>query len=295
MKILLCGATGFVGRALARALTQAGHQVLPGVSQPRGLPGEVVMDFTRDHAAAGWLPRLQGVAAVVNAAGVLRDTPRRPIAAIHTAAPIALFDACAQAGVRRVVQISALGVEEGDTDYARTKRAADERLLALHAQGQLQATVVRPSVIFGAGGDSTALFMTLARLPLRVLPRPVIEARIQPVAVGELAEVVARLVDQPDATTLLAAVGPDPVGMADFVRSLRMQAGHGAGWQIALPGWLTRLSARAGDLVPVSPWCSTTLAMLSQDNVADPAAFAAALGRGATPYQRLLETWRQED
>jgi nucleoside-diphosphate-sugar epimerase len=294
MKILLCGATGFVGRALAHALAQAGHQVLPGVSRSRGLPGEVPMDFTREHAVADWLPRLQGVDAVVNAVGVLRDTPRRPIAAIHTDAPVALFDACAQAGVRRVVQISALGVQEGDTDYASTKRAADTHLLALHAQGQIQATVVRPSVIFGAGGDSTALFMTLARLPLRVLPRPVIEARIQPVAVGELAEAVGHLVDQPDAATLLAAVGPEPVGMADFVCSLRMQAGHGAGWQIPLPGWLTRLSARAGDWVPVSPWCSTTLAMLAQDNVAGPAAFAAVLGRSATPYHGLLATWRKE-
>lgn len=293
MNILLCGAGGFVGRAIAGALQAQGHQVRPGVSRARDMPGEVVMDFAHDHEAAVWLPRLQGVDAVINAVGVLRDTPQRPIHAIHAAAPAALFDACVQAGVRRVVQISALGIEQGGTDYARTKQAADDHLWALHAQGRLQATVVRPSVIFGAGGASSALFVNLSRLPVRVLPQPVIEARIQPVAVAELARVVARLVASPEAPVLLHAVGPEPVRMADFIASLRTQAGHGAGLQWPLPQWLTQLSARLGDHVPVSPWCSATLAMLSTDNVADPAPFAAWLRRTGTPPEQLLAVYGQ--
>jgi nucleoside-diphosphate-sugar epimerase len=69
--------------------------------------------------------------AVVNTVGVLRDTRARPIDAVHQHTPIALFDACVQAGVRRVVHVSALGIVGSSTRYARTKLAADEHLLGL--------------------------------------------------------------------------------------------------------------------------------------------------------------------
>ena len=113
MNILLTGSTGFVGRTVAAALTRAGHQVHGGVSPRHRSPGalQVPMDFARDTSAQAWLPRLAGIDAVVNAVGVLRDSRARPIDAVHQHTPVALFDACAQAGVRRVVHISALGIE----------------------------------------------------------------------------------------------------------------------------------------------------------------------------------------
>ena len=113
MHILLTGSTGFIGHTLQAALQRAGHTVHGGVSprQRTLLPGQVPMDFAHDTTAAAWLPRLQGIDAVVNAVGVLRDTRARPIDAVHRTTPIALFDACAQAGVQRVVHISALGIE----------------------------------------------------------------------------------------------------------------------------------------------------------------------------------------
>ncbi|WZB69924.1 NAD-dependent epimerase/dehydratase family protein [Achromobacter xylosoxidans] len=108
---------------------------------------------------------------------VRRDRPARTPQAMHADAPIALFDACAAAGVRRVVQISALGIAHSATRYASTKRAADEHLLALTEQGRLNGCVLRPSVVFGAGGASSQLFLALARLPALLLPRAVLEAR----------------------------------------------------------------------------------------------------------------------
>jgi nucleoside-diphosphate-sugar epimerase len=139
------------------ALTQAGHTVYGGIS-PRQTPRnalQVPMDFARDTVADFWLPRLEGMDAVVNAVGVLRDSRARPIEAVHRDTPIALFEACAQAGVQRVVQVSALGIDGSTTAYARTKRATEERLWALAAQHKLQPAILRPSVVFGRGGDST--------------------------------------------------------------------------------------------------------------------------------------------
>ena len=295
--IFLTGATGFVGRHVAARLRADGHRVVEGISPrrtPSG-PDQCAVDFAHDLSAAVWLPRLAGIDAVVNAVGVLRDSPRQPIAALHRDAPRALFDACAQAGVRRVVQVSALGVDHGDTQYASTKRAADAHLLALAARAPteggtpLSACVVRPSVVFGKGGASSALFMNLAKLPVVVLPRPVLKALVQPVAVQDLAEAIAALLGRAaDRQGVVECAGPEALPMGDLIASLRAQCGHGKAGLLPLPEPLTRLSARLGDLVPASPWCSESLSMLGTDNVADAAVLQALIGRPAVHYRDLV-------
>ncbi len=295
MQVLLTGATGFIGRAIAAALRGAGHTVHTGHSPRRHHGTGVPMDFARDTDAATWLPRLQGIDAVVNAVGVLRNTPQRPIDAVHHHTPVALFEACQQAGVRHVVQISALGVQSGTTRYARTKRAADEHLLGLAAapSSPLRGVVLRPSVVFGQGGASTALFMRLARLPLLVLPGPVLTARIQPLAVQDLADaVVALLGSHSHQRGVVPCAGPEALTIAALIASLRAQCGHPPAHALRLPTPLTRLSARLGDWVPISPWGSETLAMLATDNVADPAPLQALLGHPATHYSQLVERTR---
>lgn len=175
MQILLTGATGFIGRHIATRLRADGHTVHEGVSPRHGAArsGQVPMDFARDTAVAAWLPRLSGIDAVVNAVGVLRDSPARPIDALHRDTPRALFQACAQAGVRRVVQISALGVDRSETRYARTKRAADDFLLGLSGRPatattpSLAACVLRPSIVFGRGGACSPWRCRIWRTPWR--------------------------------------------------------------------------------------------------------------------------------
>ncbi len=296
MHILLTGSTGFVGHTLKVALESAGHSVHGGVSprntQPQ--PDQVPMDFARDTSAAAWLPRLQGIDAVVNAVGVLRDTSARPIDAVHRDTPIALFDACAQAGVQRVVQISALGIEGSSTRYAQTKLAAEAHLKSLATQHSLRAAILRPSVVFGKGGDSSALFMNLARLPVALFPGPVLDARVQPVSVHDLAAAVVALMGAAQSQTgVIECTGPASLTMGDFIASLRQQLGHKPAMVLRLPQLLTHISARVGDAVPASPWCSETLAMLGSDNVGNPTVFEQLLGRPGVHYSQLVQTaWR---
>jgi uncharacterized protein YbjT (DUF2867 family) len=288
MNVLVCGARGFVGRATCDALRRQGHRVVEAASAAAG-PSGIAVDFVRDVDPARWLPRLAGIDAVVNAVGVLRDSPRRPIAAVHAQVPAALFEACAAAGVRRVVQVSALGIAGSSTDYARSKLAAEDALLALVRAGRLDAVVVRPSIVFGRAGASSRFFLGLSRLPALLLPHAVRATRIQPVAVAELADALARLVDAaPGDARVLAAVGPAPITLGGFIASLRAQAGRAPARVLTLPGALARWSARAGDAVPLSPWCSATLALLATDNTADPAPFERALGRRPTRFDALL-------
>ena len=296
MHILLTGSTGFIGRSLTNALTQAGHTVHGGVSPAHPGAGalQVPMDFARDTRAETWLPRLTGIDAVVNAVGVLRDTPARPMDAVHRDTPIALFDACMQAGVRRVVHISALGITGSATRYAQTKLAADNHLLALSANGALQPAILRPSAVYGKGGDSSALFMNLARLPVALFPGPVLDARVQPVSVYDLAAaVVALLGPAMEQTGVIECTGPAALTMGDFIASLRQQLGHRPAMVLRMPQLLTQISARLGDAVPASPWCSETLALLGSDNVGSPEAFERLLGRPAVHYSQLVATaWR---
>ena len=213
---------------------------------------------------------------------------------MHRDTPIALFDACAQAGVQRVVHISALGIAGSSTRYAQTKLAAEAHLQTLAAQGTLRPAILRPSVVYGKGGDSSALFMNLARLPVALFPGPMLTARVQPVSVHDLAAaVVALLGPALTQTGVIDCTGPEALPMGDFIASLRQQMGHRPATVLRLPQPLTTLSARLGDAVPQSPWCSETLAMLGSDNVGNPAVFEQLLGRKAVHYSQLVATaWR---
>jgi len=289
MNILVCGANGFLGRPVAAALEAAGHTVLRGVLVPDKGAKVVPMDFIRDTAVSTWLPRLEGVQVVVNAVGVLRDGPRTPMQAIHRETPMALFSACARQGVRRVIHLSALGIAGHHSLYATTKRAAEAHLHALTQQGACQGVALQPSIVFGPGGAGSELFTALARWPVLLLPRPAFSTRVQPVWVKELAEVIATLAGPASSVCgALPCVGPEGVALADFIASLRRQRGQSPARVMALPDALARASARLGDAIPVTPWGTQALALLAQDNTADPQPFARLLGRPATHYSQLL-------
>ena len=289
--VLLTGASGFIGSRIAAELRARGLRVV--TASRSSTPA---CNFTQMRQAADWLPWLraeggQRVDLVINAVGALRDRAGRSLQALHADAPIALFEACAQAGVRRVVQVSALGIADGDTAYARTKREADEHLLRLSNSGQLDGLVLRPSVVFGQGGESSALFMALAQLPALPLPQAARQQPIQPMAVAELAEAMVNLALS-ETTGLLELGGTRALTMAAFIASLRAQLGKRPAAQWTLPGWATQASARVGDAVPVSPWCSPSLALMSAPNATDARTLRAALGREPTPPEALLGSWR---
>ena len=128
MKILICGATGFVGRHLVGALRDAGHTVIRAVRSPTE-PHDIAVDFRNDTRKEIWLPRLSGIDVVINAVGLLRDSPDNPMQKLHTETPQALFAACIETDVERIVHLSALGVDSGvDVPYFTT-RLATERVL----------------------------------------------------------------------------------------------------------------------------------------------------------------------
>lgn len=277
MKILICGASGFVGRNLCAALRAGGHTVTRALRRPE-YADDIHVDFCRDTANTVWLPRVQGYDAVINAVGVLRDSKRNPMQQLHSDTPRALFSACATVGVARLVHISALGVDSGlRVPYFTTRLAAEAALAEL--ADPLRTLCLRPSVIYGADGASAKMFRFMASLPLQCLPLGGVQS-LQPVHIDDICMAIRNWLEQPDASTqLLAAVGADATTMRGMLDSYRAQLGHGPALHIPLPATWTRLVARLGDFFPAAPLCSDTYAMLAIGNTADPANFATLLGR----------------
>ncbi|MCA3866715.1 MAG: SDR family oxidoreductase [Burkholderia sp.] len=278
MTVLVCGANGFIGRALCAQLEAGGHRVLRGVRHAAG-PCDVAIDFGKDVDPQAWLARLAGVDVVINAVGILADRRGATLEAVHRAAPCALFTACCRAGVRRVIQISALGVERGNTRYFASKHAADRFLQTL----PIDSRIVRPALVYGVDGASARFFRMLASLPVQVLPAGG-HQRLRPVHVDDLADVVARLVVQPGDTQaagsrVIDVVGNDEVEYREMLASYRAALGFPRAVRVTLPGPLVGAAAVLSGALPGAMLTRDTWTMLRGGNTGDPAATAAILGR----------------
>jgi uncharacterized protein YbjT (DUF2867 family) len=278
MRVMVIGASGLIGAAVVRALCATGDSVI--ALARRAVPSASVTAVAVDIATldeARWRALLEGVDAVVNCAGLFANTAAANIEAVNYRAAERLFRACAAAGVRRVVQFSAIGVEDGLSAFARSKLAADRALSAL----DLDWVILRPSIVFGddAGGGS-ALLRGLAALP--VVPLDGAAGDLQIVQLDDVAETVVRLT-RPGAPArlVLDLVGPERLTFAETLRALRtwlgrrpsrafrapgaiMNIGHALGELAGWLGWKTpvRMGARAelkrGAVGDPTPWIEAT-------------------------------------
>jgi uncharacterized protein YbjT (DUF2867 family) len=271
MNVLLTGASGFIGSHLARALRAAEYVVIEARREVASGTASVRVDFTRDLSVRDWLPKLAGIDAVINAVGIVREHGAQTFANIHKRAPQALFTACVAAGVKRVVQISALGADRGMTRYFLSKRAADDYLATL----PLEWTIVRPAMVLGAGGSSSRLFAMLARLPVVPLPGRG-EQRVQPLHIDDLTEALVHLLS--DASThrsRVELVGPQSFSLRELLAGLR------AAKRLSPPRFLPvpMSLVRAATHVAASPLDEETLGLLEAGGRGDPATIGHLLGR----------------
>src|SRR5262245_53130877 len=193
MRVLVIGAYGFIGSAVVARLVADGHEVV-GAGRRLTVARErrpdlrwVKIDLNRVRKPEECRDCLSGIDAVVNCAGVLQDAPADSTHKVHVEGASALFAACTQAGVRKLVLISAVGVGADETTrFARTKFAAEE---ALKAQ-DLDWVILRPSLVVGRSAyGGMALLRALAAIPF-VLPLARESASFQPVQVGDVAAAV---------------------------------------------------------------------------------------------------------
>lgn len=254
MKILVIGATGLIGSAAATRLSREGHQVIGLARQPRaglGLAGWVALDIASARQPKDWLPLLSGVDAVVNCAGVLQDSRRENTEAVHATGVGALFDACEQSGVRRVIHLSAIGVDRTQPSrFSATKYAGDRDLMAR----DLDWVILRPSVVLGRPAfGASALIRSLASLPgVPLMPGTQL---LQVVQLGDVLATISFFL-KPNAPSRLELelVGPERLQIGEIIAQYRQWHGWPPARSFTLPRLLSSLVYRLGDLAGALGW-----------------------------------------
>lgn len=292
MIVLVAGATGFIGSHLVRALRHRGHEVV--CATRRACPDEchhrVPMDFAHEHDSAAWVPRLQGVDAVVNTVGIFQEQDEQTFEALHIRGPSALYEACVKVGITRVLQVSALGADEqADTPYHLSKKAGDDALLSLIPT----AMVVQPSLVFGADGDSAQWFAMLASMP--IIPVPAGEQWLQPIHVEDAVAAMVQLIEAPSGPTgqtigqHVALTGPCAMTFRDYLLALRAALGlRRRALFIPIPTPLVEAAAWLGSRMSLGLLDQQSWRMLQRGSVGSSRAVSALLGAEPRPAEHFV-------
>lgn len=272
MKILLTGATGFIGTHCLRILKQQGHQITACARNPAKLTNiysdihAVNVDFSAMQRVQDWLPLLKNIDAVVNCVGIIAENKQQKFIDLHQNAPIALFKACEQAGVKKIIQISALGADENaESNYHLTKKAADDVLQRLN----FDWFVLRPSIVYGEGAQSMALFHALAALPISVLMDDG-QQMLQPVHIDDITEtILICLKPETPGKRLLDLVGFEAISFKDLLAQLRLRLQIKAPVSFSLPHSIVIPFASLGKFIDIPALSSDGMQMLLRGNTAD--------------------------
>ena len=295
--VAITGATGFVGRYIVRELLDRGHGVRLLARDPARLPfaatGLTVVPGTLTDAAA--IARLvDGADSVIHLVGIIAETGDATFQAVHVDGARTVARAAREAGVRRLVHMSAVGArpDPAATPYHRSKAAGEDAV----RQAGIRHVILRPALI--AGRESVPISL-LARLH-RLLPAiPVFGAAdfpMQPVWIGDVAAVFAAAAEGTADDGVYEIGGPDRITYAEFVRAIGRATRHRRPL-VPIPLGLARLAARAFDVLPPSlaPLTSQQLQMLVEGSATPDNAIERVFGIRPVGFEDALRKALKRD
>lgn len=253
-KICVIGGGGFVGHHLVSLLASRGCRVwVPTRRRQRILDlavlptVEVVEADVHDPAVLHQL--FTGMDAVINLVGILHGTAAQ-FERAHVELPRRIAHACNEAGVGRLLHMSALGADTASRSvYQQTKAKGEAEVMAIGQASGLAVTAFRPSVIFGPGDSFLSLFADLLQLA-PVVPLAGAYARFQPVYVGDVARAFATALDEPATHgQVYGLCGPSVYTLAELLRLTARTLGLKR-WIIPLDQSQSYLFARLMELKP---------------------------------------------
>lgn len=295
--ITVFGGGGFIGRHLVRKLAHKGWRIrivsrtpgLHGHLQPLGDVGQIVVQPAKIADEAALTQLLAGSTAVVNLIGILYENGKQRFDEVHGELPGRIARAATAAGVGRMVQVSAIGADEGSSSaYARSKARGE----AAVRQGFASAVVIRPSIVIGPEDDFFNRFAAMAR----VLPAlPLIgggKTRFQPVYVGDVAHAIVAGIERDETKGQTYEVGgPKTYSFEELLRYMLDVIGRKR-FLFNLPFGIAAIQARLMELLPVPPLTRDQLDMLKTDNVVGEDALTLDdLGIAPTPIETVVPSY----
>ena len=278
MNVLVTGATGYVGNYVVKALLEAGHAVAAvsrkgaksstASGKNLGTVTGVKYVVADVGSGSGVLDVVRGCDVIVNLVGIIAQRGEQTFQRVHVDGTRHLIEAAESLGIKRFVQMSALGAAAGAASrYSATKFEAEELL----RKSDLEWTIFRPSLIFGVGDDF------FGRVLKNLVATPVVPQigdglfPFRPVWVGDVAQCFAQALSNP------ATIGQtyDLVGPKEYtfrqLLDLEMDALGGRKPVVPAPIFLMDLAVPLMQILgSFAPITTDQYAMLKAGNTADP-------------------------
>jgi uncharacterized protein YbjT (DUF2867 family) len=291
------GGGGFIGRHLVRRLGKAGMTVrIPsrhvsrlGALKTAGVVGQIVPEIVGSFDAAELAATIQGADIVINLIGILAESRANGFTRLHATVPGLIAAAAAAAGVKRLIHVSALGADAHSTSaYAASKAAGEAAVLEAFPQ----ATILRPSIVFG---PEDKFFNRFAAMALLSPVLPLIgggHTKFQPVYVGDVADAIMAAATRPDAAGKIYELGgPATYSFKELMELLLAEMGVKR-LLASLPWGLASFQARIAEWIPGKPLTRDQVELLKQDNVLSGAAPGLVdLGIQPTAAELILPTY----
>ncbi|MBN66506.1 MAG: complex I NDUFA9 subunit family protein [Rickettsiales bacterium] len=269
--VSVVGGSGFLGRYVVHALADAGYTVRvltrhPSQAEflrPAGDVGQIVPDYADITKPDTLRKKLKGSYAVVNLVGVLAESGRQTFQNVQAEGAKQLAESAKEAGVKRFVQVSALGIDHAlPSRYARSKRLGEDAVLSMYPD----AIIMRPSIIFGAEDE---FFNKFARMAILSPALPLIgdgKTKFQPVYVDDVAHAITATLQDPAAKGIYELGGPDVYRFEELMEYiLRVTKRNRLLVHIPFPA--ASLIGRFTSLLPNPPLTADQVRLLKYDNV----------------------------
>lgn len=297
-QVTVFGGSGFIGRAMVRALAQDGLQVRIAVRRTEladpvktaGDVGQITVMRTNLKVPQSVAAAVAGSQAVINAAGIPFQRGRQRYQTVHVAGARAIAEAARDAGVERLVHLSGIGADQrgSKSRFVQSKVEAEDAIIAAFPA----ATILRPSVVFG---PDDAMFNRLARIAAAAPFVPVVgdgSAKVQPVFVGDVGQAAVAALRRPDTARTVFELGGPQVYSYREIAALVLREIDRDKPIVGIPASLMKLAGFFAEFLPVPPITHDQVELLTHDNVARAGAPGlASLGIAATTAEAILPTY----
>jgi uncharacterized protein YbjT (DUF2867 family) len=210
--VLLIGGRGFVGKYLHKSLIQNGYKVFIGSRSSKNIENIVELDISDRESIR---KALQNIDFVVNLAGLspIKNYSYDKYYSTHVKGVENIIQATNKMKIERFIHISALGVRHNQSsDYNKTKYLAENLII----KSKINHSIIAPSIIYGQGGELFKIFNLLKYIKL--LPLPKIQAKVQPIYVDDLVEIIVTELKNHQKSKYLQVVGKDIMTFYEFMK-----------------------------------------------------------------------------